>query len=209
MIRSARYDRVAERMIATLFAAPVIMPVVIWAFVHPAPLGAKPEPSTHLISIPVRTPIGRVEQATTRPSEHLPPMKAELSPSTSSRDASRAQAQEALGPMRDHVVSLSGIDDVDGITLLSRELRITLSGIEPYAGDTLCTRLDGVREPCDLRIKARIHALTARASVTCHVKSRPGQTVVFGTCRAGRRDLAEDLIRNGLARSSATATQTN
>jgi hypothetical protein len=87
---------------------------------------------------------------------------------------------------------------IDGLRLAADGKVIALAGITSVPEGSECRRLDGVTESCILRAANRLEVLTKGRPVTCDVKeSDTGR--LRGVCRAGKIDLAEDLVRNGLA----------
>ena len=77
---------------------------------------------------------------------------------------------------------------------------MALAGVEPLDHDAKCKRLDGVQEACSTRAASRLEVLTRGRTVTCRVyEGEQGQPVV-ASCRADKIDLADDLVKNGLAR---------
>jgi endonuclease YncB( thermonuclease family) len=200
-------DPVAGRITAALFAGPVVVPVVVCAFVYSAPLWANPEPSAHLMSIPVYEKT-RALNGTASPKLQPEQRKEALTTSVVPNALSPVHVQAGGIPTHPRIITLSRIDDVNGVTLISERFKITLGGIEELQDNESCMRLDGVREPCTLRVKARIHALTAGALVTCDLHDSSSQNPT-GSCRVGRRDLAKDLVRSGLARLRKNLTSSN
>jgi endonuclease YncB( thermonuclease family) len=65
-----------------------------------------------------------------------------------------------------------------------------------------CKRLDGVVEPCEVRAANRLDILTRGRQVVCELQDGGGDET-RGVCRAGKIDLADDLVRNGLALRTA------
>jgi hypothetical protein len=87
---------------------------------------------------------------------------------------------------------------IDGLRLAADGKVIALAGIGSVPEGSECRRLDGVTESCSLRAANRLDVLTKGRPVTCDVKeSDTGR--LRGVCHAGKIDLAEDLVRNGLA----------
>jgi endonuclease YncB( thermonuclease family) len=81
---------------------------------------------------------------------------------------------------------------------------VRLAGVVPVAGDAMCKRLDGVIEPCSTRAMNRLDILTRGRAVTCDIKDDQADESLLGFCRADKIDIAEDLVRNGLARRIGT-----
>jgi endonuclease YncB( thermonuclease family) len=62
-----------------------------------------------------------------------------------------------------------------------------------------CRRLDGVVEPCAQRAQNRLEILTRDRPVVCEIVEDYAGAILRGTCKAGKIDIADDLVRNGLA----------
>jgi endonuclease YncB( thermonuclease family) len=92
--------------------------------------------------------------------------------------------------MRDVIV-------LDGLRFAADGKVIALAGITSVPAGSECRRLDGVVESCIVRAASRLEVLTKGRPVTCDVKEADGR--FRGVCRAGNIDLAEDLVRSGLA----------
>jgi endonuclease YncB( thermonuclease family) len=86
---------------------------------------------------------------------------------------------------------------LDGLRFAADGKVIALAGITSVPSGSECRRLDGVVESCIVRAANRLEVLTKGRPVMCDVKESDGR--FRGVCRAGKIDLAEDLVRNGLA----------
>ena len=82
--------------------------------------------------------------------------------------------------------------------------RFELEGVEMPNSDALCRRLDGVSVSCRERIAARLEILSRIRAIDCQVTRRGNHAIA--RCLAGKVDLADDLLRNGLVRKSRRAS---
>jgi hypothetical protein len=87
---------------------------------------------------------------------------------------------------------------LDGLQLGADGMVVALAGVEPVPQGSECKRLDGVVEPCAQRAANRLEILTRGRPVVCEMQESEAGAV-RGACRAGKIDLADDLVRNGLA----------
>jgi endonuclease YncB( thermonuclease family) len=87
---------------------------------------------------------------------------------------------------------------LEGLQIRSEGLVVTLAGIEPAPQGSECRRLDGVVEACAKRAANRLDILTRGRPVVCALREGDAGAM-RGVCRAGKIDLADDLVRNGLA----------
>ena len=85
-----------------------------------------------------------------------------------------------------------------GLRITSGDRAISLAGIEML--DTQCHRIDGLDEPCAARAATRLELLVRGRTLSCRVFDAPQGETPPALCRADKIDLAEDLVRNGLAR---------
>ena len=91
----------------------------------------------------------------------------------------------------------------EGLRLLSGGATLALAGVAPLDENAMCKRLDGVSEPCATRAANRLEILTRGRSVTCRVFDAPAGVAPVAACRADKIDIADDLVKNGLARRVA------
>lgn len=97
------------------------------------------------------------------------------------------------------------VEVVDNLRLGADGVYVALAGLTPVGSDAVCKRLDGVMEPCVARAISRLEVLTRGRAVTCDIREdAKGSSEMTGACRADKIDIAEDLIRNGLARRVGT-----
>jgi len=90
---------------------------------------------------------------------------------------------------------------VDGDTLVLAGQRHRVFGIDAPEATAVCNGADGRFWPCGRAATARLAALSAAAPLDC--RREPGQQDRYGRlisrCRAGGQDVAEVLVREGLA----------
>ena len=96
--------------------------------------------------------------------------------------------------------TLKHVGVAQGLRLIAGGALLSLAGIEPMAQDAQCKRLDGVMEPCVSRAASRLEILTRGRTVTCQVFDAQSGEPTVARCKADKIDLADDLIKNGLAR---------
>jgi endonuclease YncB( thermonuclease family) len=88
----------------------------------------------------------------------------------------------------------------DGLRLIASGSMLTLAGVEPLDRTSKCKRLDGIEEPCSIRASSRLEVLTRGRTITCRIYEADAGEPTIASCRADKIDLADDLIKNGLAR---------
>lgn len=93
---------------------------------------------------------------------------------------------------------LRNVRILEDFQLESDGIVVTLDGIGAPPQGSECRRLDGVVEPCAVRALNRLEVLTRGRPVACDLRQADDGRV-RGLCRAGKIDLADDLVRNGLA----------
>jgi endonuclease YncB( thermonuclease family) len=106
--------------------------------------------------------------------------------------------QMAARPRLSGAHVLREVNVVDGLQIAAEGMVIALAGVAPVPAGSECRRLDGVVEPCALRAANRLEVLTKGRPVVCDLKESD-RGDLRGVCRAGKIDLADDLVRNGLA----------
>lgn len=99
--------------------------------------------------------------------------------------------------------TLRNVGVADGLKLISDGAMLTLAGVEPLARSANCKRLDGVTEACATRALSRLEVLTRGRIVVCRVYDAAEGEPALASCRADKIDLADDLVKNGLARRAA------
>lgn len=115
--------------------------------------------------------------------------------------ASKAQIATARLENRPwRMQTLRQVGVAEGLKLISEGSMLTLAGVQPLDSDAKCKRLDGVMEPCSTRAASRLEVLTRGRVITCRVYEAVQGEPTAAHCRADKIDLAEDLVKNGLAR---------
>ena len=110
-------------------------------------------------------------------------------------------------PILQRIVNSGGLTFLGSAFSSPEGVQFQLEGLKIPAADSRCRRLDGVDVSCHERIAARLDVLAKAHPIRCRIQ----QTGEISTarCMAGKVDVAEDLVRAGLARAdtrSATAT---
>ncbi len=95
----------------------------------------------------------------------------------------------------------------DGLRLSENGATFQLADIEPLPAGSVCKRLDGVAEACDARAAARLEIVMRGRAVMCDVVNQTTEGVALASCAAGKIDLAEDLVKNGLARRTTRVAE--
>lgn len=113
-----------------------------------------------------------------------------------------------LASVREDVHLASGTKVAADGSLIVRGEKIALDGVElPKPGD-VCHRLDGADVPCIERVVARLTIITQMRTVECRTRlGSSGERL--GDCRAGKIDLARDLVAAKLARRITVASVGN
>jgi endonuclease YncB( thermonuclease family) len=100
----------------------------------------------------------------------------------------------------DRVATLRDVRVGDGLKIVGNGAEYELAGVQPLASDAMCRRLDGVEEACNQRAASRLEILTRGRIVTCQLVAVSDGSTTRGSCLAGKINLADDLVKNGLAR---------
>jgi endonuclease YncB( thermonuclease family) len=94
------------------------------------------------------------------------------------------------------------VNVVDGRTLITGDVTITLDGLELPQPDQVCRTLDDRLEQCSARAATQLELLTRSRRLACRYRMTSSSSGV-GSCRIGSRDLAERMIRTGYARAAS------
>ncbi len=86
-----------------------------------------------------------------------------------------------------------------GLRLVGDGTEFDLADIKPLGPDAKCKRLDGAVVDCAERAAARLEIVTRGRAVQCNVVGENVEGRAIASCAAGKIDLAEDLVKNGLA----------
>jgi endonuclease YncB( thermonuclease family) len=89
---------------------------------------------------------------------------------------------------------------LDGRTLSSRNITVTLAGIEGPAARAIC--LDGKRQKwaCGLQARAALSKLVRQRNLRCRPAQSGAGPALLSECSMGDEDLARTLVRQGWAR---------
>ncbi len=175
-------------------------PVMTQAILRPGPEGRlaeapAPKPFTERVAAAGMAPLPAPAP--------LPPLAMPRDEMTTASMPSPARRAERPGARGWRVETLRNVEVAEGLRLVSGGATLVLAGVEPLEANATCTRLDGVTEACAARAASRLEILLRGRTVTCRVfEPRDGETPV-GRCRADKIDLADDLVKNGLARRGA------
>lgn len=107
------------------------------------------------------------------------------------------------------VVALNGsvgaepVHLADGDSFKLGSQRYRLSGIDAPELHQHCTYPSGETWPCGVRARSELRRIIGTYPVTCKAISTDRFGRILASCRAGGRDLAEEMVRAGYATSSA------
>jgi endonuclease YncB( thermonuclease family) len=208
-----RFDRRARLLFSALWIAPVVVPMALAA-------ASSWMPHQSVASAPVRARVAdasanedgaraRLRVAMVAGTSHLIPGSAGI---LVARLAGGPIEKRSAGQGRRHPVGMQVFRNVavaENLRLNSNGMIVRLAGVAPVETDATCRRLDGVIEACSTRAMSRLEILTRGRAVTCDIRddqTRDDQAddAMLGVCHAGKIDIAEDLVRNGLARRIGT-----
>lgn len=88
---------------------------------------------------------------------------------------------------------------IDGDTIEIHGMRIRLSGVDAPESSQLCRGDDSLQYQCGAKSANELSAFIGRKVVTCEPQSRDRYGRTVATCFVGGIDLAEWLVKNGLA----------
>jgi endonuclease YncB( thermonuclease family) len=208
-----RFDRRARLLFSALWIAPVVVPMALalassW-MPHQA-VASFPTRPTAAVSANEDVARARLRVAMVAGTSHLIPGSAGIL--VARLAGGPIEKKRSGGQARLHPVGMQVFRNVavaENLRLNSNGMIVQLAGVAPVATDATCRRLDGVTEPCSTRAMSRLEILTRGRAVTCDIRddqARDDRTddAMLGVCRAGKIDIAEDLVRNGLARRIGT-----
>lgn len=125
--------------------------------------------------------------------------RAELTTASTPAAAPRAvRANLENRPWRMQTLQRVGV--AEGLRLIANGAMLNIAGVAPLAPGALCKRLDGVQEACATRAASRLEILTRGRTITCRVYDAAAGEPTIASCRADKIDIADDLVKNGLAR---------
>lgn len=87
----------------------------------------------------------------------------------------------------------------DGDTIEIAGQRIRLTGLDAPEWDQTCTATDGARWTCGRAAADRMRQLVRGETLSCTPHGHDRYRRLLATCRAGKADIAEALVRDGLA----------
>lgn len=194
-------DRRTRALVLALCIAPVAAPILAAGIINLTKGSAPPVPAQAQAPAQMKAP----ESAPAlRPALRATLDDPFLSPKLMGGDE-RIEPKPAAKPQQNNVRPrvngahvLRDVRILEGLQISADGMVIALAGVAPVPAGSECRRLDGVVESCAVRAVNRLDVLTRGRPVVCDVKeSDDGET--RGACRAGKIDLADDLVRNGLA----------
>lgn len=206
-----RSDRRARALIILLCLAPVATPLLaagLNSFLK-SPSVASPASAATPVSAPtpthtlVPTPVSLVRASPQGPTLRAsfddpifsPMMMGVAAPIEAKWEAASPQAEARTALTGRHV--LRDVRVAGSLQIVSEGIVISLAGVAPTPDGSECRRLDGVVESCAQRAANRLALLTQGRPIVCDLQGDAARA--RGICRAGTIDLAEDLVRNGLA----------
>lgn len=108
-----------------------------------------------------------------------------------------SERQQDAGPAR---TATAGLRVIDGDTLIYRNERIRLSGIDAPELSQTCRDGKAREWSCGQAAKARLDALLSQGDVTCSARGKDRYGRVLAVCAAGSvTDIGAALVRDGLA----------
>jgi endonuclease YncB( thermonuclease family) len=90
----------------------------------------------------------------------------------------------------------------DGDTIEVGGQRIRLTGLDAPEWNQTCTRADGTDWSCGRAAADRLREVTRGATLSCRGEGHDPYGRLLATCSAGVTDLAEAMVRDGLAVAS-------
>ena len=197
-----RYEAPAGR----IAAEPIVKPIMTQAILRPqksAPIVSAIEITPTRESLLAMAFMPHADSIVNVPTE-LPPAPARAELTTASTPLVPPKTRAASLENRPwRMQTLRAVGVAQGLRLISDGAIVALAGVEPLDPATKCKRLDGVQESCSIRAASRLEVLTRGRTITCRVyEAREGEAAV-AACKADKIDLADDLVKNGLARKAA------
>lgn len=202
-----RSDRRARALIILLCLAPVATPLLaagLNSFLK-SPSVASPASAATPVSAPTlkpapvpvvrASPQGPTLRASFDDPIFSPMMMGVAAPIEAKWEAASPQAEARTALTGRHV--LRDVRVAGSLQIVSEGIVISLAGVAPTPDGSECRRLDGVVESCAQRAANRLALLTQGRPIVCDLQGDAARA--RGICRAGTIDLAEDLVRNGLA----------
>ena len=213
VVRTKANDPVIGTLLAAFWGAPLFAAFMIGT---PSLLKARPAVANHMVQAVEDTPANKpilsrviVRPAARRTEDIRQERSATTSPEMEMAIAfapperiARTPAAPARGDnMPTGTTPLQhGLGVASGLRVVADGASYQLAGVEPMAPGAVCRRLDGVEEPCAQRAADRLELLTRGRTVRCERIETAADGTARGYCLAGKINLADDLVKNGLAR---------
>lgn len=115
-----------------------------------------------------------------------------------------AALPEAPFPLGDAPLTGSVERVADGDTIELGGQRIRLVGLDAPEWDQICSLADGATWSCGRAATERMRELTRGKSLSCAGEGHDRYGRLLATCRTGEIDIAEALVRDGLAVASGS-----
>jgi endonuclease YncB( thermonuclease family) len=160
-------------------------------------VAAAPTPDRQLLAMAF---MPMVDVAVAKARTAAPPAALDLPTASTPARPPRPKISLAGRPWRMETLRRVGVSE--GLRLISDGAFFNLAGVAPLDPGATCKRIDGVVEPCSLRAISRLEVLTRGRTVTCRVYDAFEGEAPYASCRADKIDIADDLVKNGLARRS-------
>ncbi|MDO9440094.1 MAG: hypothetical protein Q7T73_04315 [Beijerinckiaceae bacterium] len=215
-----RLDKPTRVLFGVLWTAPVVVPLLIATASPWLPSEIRKPAKQTVLAVSNEAPDAKNEKASRvrilQKGEQLIPGAAPirvagLMPASSEGGKAPASANHPIGRQIMQARQLvagrhvfRNVEVSDNLRLGANGLFVALAGVAPVAADETCRRLDGVVEPCATRAINRLEILTRGRAVVCDVRPQSQAGEMRGVCKADKIDIAEDLVRNGLARRLGT-----
>jgi endonuclease YncB( thermonuclease family) len=186
-----RVSALAGLLTLGLYAGPGLHLAMPEATIPRAPLVSQPEMVSH-------KPIDRVPAGSMAASPETT-SSAPLRPRLAHRGANDSTTQaEAIETPKAH----PPLSVVDGATLQAGDMTVRLAGLSLPAEDASCRRLDGLSVPCLDRANSYLQLLVKGRTVACDRVGVTPDGIETGRCRVGDTDIAEQMVRQGWAKTA-------
>jgi endonuclease YncB( thermonuclease family) len=161
------------------------------------------------VTMPRAPLVSQPEMVSHKPVDRVPVSAMVASPETTSSAPLRPRL--AHRGATDEVIAAAAIETpkahpplsvVDGATLQAGDMTVRLAGLSLPAEDTSCRRLDGLSVPCLDRANSYLQLLVKGRTVACDRVGVAADGIETGRCRVGDTDIAEQMVRQGWARTT-------
>jgi endonuclease YncB( thermonuclease family) len=186
-----RVSALAGLLTLGLYAGPELHLAMPEATVSRTPLISQPEMVSHkpVDRVPVSAMVASPETTSSAP---LRPRLAHRGETGDLIQAATTETPRAHPPL----------SVVDGATLQAGDMTVRLAGLALPAEDISCRRLDGLSVPCLDRANSYLQLLVKGRTVACDRVGVAADGVETGRCRVGDTDIAEQMVRQGWARTT-------